>query len=252
MSRAAPRGGAQLRQQAVERGALRASRHGRRRWPAMSRSLRRPPATSGAADEWILERCARDGRRPSSGLCASTSSAASRTCSTTRSGASTATGTWRWPRRHLRRRASGPTRVATWRTLTWVLDRYLRLLHPLMPHVTEEIWGAPAASAGGPGPAHRGAVARQRPTRQLPQAGRRATGVEALIELITAMRAARAEAGIAAGGHRRCLDLASKEPAARGASSLECRRSSAWRAFAPRSSTTGGTERRRRRVRSPS
>ena len=25
--------------------------------------------------------------------------------------------------------------------MTWVLDRYLRLLHPIMPHLTEEIWG---------------------------------------------------------------------------------------------------------------
>jgi valyl-tRNA synthetase len=33
------------------------------------------------------------------------------------------------------------TRVATWQVLAWVLDRYLRLLHPVMPHITEEIWG---------------------------------------------------------------------------------------------------------------
>ncbi len=33
------------------------------------------------------------------------------------------------------------TRVATWQVLTWVLDRYLRMLHPVMPHITEEIWG---------------------------------------------------------------------------------------------------------------
>src|SRR5262249_26791718 len=32
-------------------------------------------------------------------------------------------------------------RAATWRVLAGVLDRYLRLLHPLMPFVTEEIWG---------------------------------------------------------------------------------------------------------------
>ena len=32
-------------------------------------------------------------------------------------------------------------RVATWQVLAYVLDRYLRLLHPVMPHITEEIWG---------------------------------------------------------------------------------------------------------------
>ena len=31
-------------------------------------------------------------------------------------------------------------RSATWSTLAWVLDRYLRLLHPLMPFITEAIW----------------------------------------------------------------------------------------------------------------
>jgi len=33
------------------------------------------------------------------------------------------------------------TRVATWQVLAWVLDRYLRMLHPVMPHITEEVWG---------------------------------------------------------------------------------------------------------------
>ncbi len=32
-------------------------------------------------------------------------------------------------------------RVAAWQVLAWVLDRYVRLLHPVMPFVTEEIWG---------------------------------------------------------------------------------------------------------------
>ena len=31
-------------------------------------------------------------------------------------------------------------RVATWQVLAWVLDRYLRVLHPVMPHITEHIW----------------------------------------------------------------------------------------------------------------
>jgi valyl-tRNA synthetase len=33
-------------------------------------------------------------------------------------------------------------RAATWQVLAWVLDRYLRMLHPVMPHITEEIWGS--------------------------------------------------------------------------------------------------------------
>ncbi len=32
-------------------------------------------------------------------------------------------------------------RAATWQVLAWVLDRYLRMLHPVMPHITEEVWG---------------------------------------------------------------------------------------------------------------
>jgi valyl-tRNA synthetase len=34
------------------------------------------------------------------------------------------------------------TREATWWTLVEVLDTYLRLLHPVMPYVTEALWGA--------------------------------------------------------------------------------------------------------------
>ena len=42
-----------------------------------------------------------------------------------------------------RRRA----RAATWWTLVEALDTYLRLLHPVMPFVTEAIWGCAAAHA---------------------------------------------------------------------------------------------------------
>ncbi len=34
------------------------------------------------------------------------------------------------------------TREATWWTLVEVLDTYLRLLHPVMPFVTEALWAA--------------------------------------------------------------------------------------------------------------
>jgi len=100
-------------------------------------------------------------------------------------------------------------RVVTWQTLTWVLDRYLRMLHPVMPHITEQIWGrlphAPGDAklliispwpdprgtpAGVAAPA--GAVA---PTTDPSQA----RGVEQVLELIRAIRNARAHNQIEAG-----------------------------------------------------
>ena len=56
-------------------------------------------------------------------------------------------------------------------TLLYALDRTLRLLHPLMPHVTEEIW---SFMPGERGPADRGAVARGR--RVAPRRGRGGRG----------------------------------------------------------------------------
>jgi valyl-tRNA synthetase len=93
--------------------------------------------------------------------------------------------------------APAARRVATWQTLSWVLDRYLRLLHPVMPHVTEEIWSRLPHTADDPEllivapwpDADDAALAAA-------AASPRASGVAGLIELITAMRAARAEAGI--------------------------------------------------------
>ena len=49
------------------------------------------------------------------------------------------------------RRARSPDeREATWWTLVEALDTYLRLLHPVMPFVTEAIWGALPHRAGDP------------------------------------------------------------------------------------------------------
>ncbi len=39
-----------------------------------------------------------------------------------------------------RLREEGPTKLATQRNLVFVLDQSLRLLHPMMPFITEEIW----------------------------------------------------------------------------------------------------------------
>jgi valyl-tRNA synthetase len=93
--------------------------------------------------------------------------------------------------------ATGGRKRAIWSTLTWVLDRYLRLLHPLMPMLTEEIWGKlPHLAddpellivAAWPGPSDAAAIAD----------ASRATGATALIELIGSIRTARAESGIEA------------------------------------------------------
>jgi valyl-tRNA synthetase len=91
--------------------------------------------------------------------------------------------------------AAPAQRVATWQVLAWVLDRFLRLLHPVMPHITEEIWGhlphrpddgdlliTAAWPAGDEGTW--GADAEQ------------AEAVGAILELVSEVRTARADAAI--------------------------------------------------------
>ena len=88
-------------------------------------------------------------------------------------------------------------RVATWRTLSWVLDRYLRLLHPVTPHITEHIWPRLPHLASDPDLL---IVARWPEAADSPAADETlAAGVGALIDLVTAVRAARAETGIEPG-----------------------------------------------------
>jgi len=93
--------------------------------------------------------------------------------------------------------AVGARNRAIWSTLTWVLDRYLRLLHPIMPMLTEEIWGRlphlPSDPellivARWPAPGDAGVEIDER----------RSEGVTQLIEVVTEIRAARAESGIGA------------------------------------------------------
>jgi valyl-tRNA synthetase len=83
------------------------------------------------------------------------------------------------------------TRQATWWTLVEALDAYLRLLHPVMPFVTESLWSAIPHRASDadllivarwPAPTARDATVEAE--------------VEALLELIRGLRNARAEAGI--------------------------------------------------------
>ena len=85
------------------------------------------------------------------------------------------------------------TREATWWTLVDALHTYLRLLHPVMPFVTEALWGAIPHRATDPDLL---IVARwPAPIDRDP----RAEGeVEAVLELVRGLRNARAEAGVAA------------------------------------------------------
>lgn len=87
------------------------------------------------------------------------------------------------------------TRAATWQVLAYVLDRYLRMLHPVMPHITEEVWGHLP---------HRPDDDDMLITAKWPVEGRQESGadedqamaVSDILELVTQIRNARADAGI--------------------------------------------------------
>jgi valyl-tRNA synthetase len=89
-----------------------------------------------------------------------------------------------------------PTEVreATWWTLVEVLDTYLRLLHPVMPFVTEALWAAIP---------HRDTDPDLLIVARWPGVGERDAAteaqVEAVVELIRAVRNARAEAQLESG-----------------------------------------------------
>jgi valyl-tRNA synthetase len=80
---------------------------------------------------------------------------------------------------------------ATWWTLVEALDAYLRLLHPIMPFVTEQLWGALP---------HRASDPKLLIVARWPGAGERDADAEAavgaFIDLIRAVRNARAEAKV--------------------------------------------------------
>jgi valyl-tRNA synthetase len=85
-------------------------------------------------------------------------------------------------------------REATWWALVEALDTYLRLLHPVMPFVTEALWAAIPHRATDPDLL---IVARWPAPIERDEAAE--TEVGALLELIRGLRNARAEAGIEAG-----------------------------------------------------
>jgi valyl-tRNA synthetase len=102
--------------------------------------------------------------------------------------------------------ATEAERQATWWTLVEALDTYLRLLHPIMPFVTEALWGALPHGADDPDLL---IVARW------PEVGKAdetlESQVEAVLELIRSVRNARAAAGVPASSR---LPLSAAVPAA--------------------------------------
>jgi valyl-tRNA synthetase len=86
---------------------------------------------------------------------------------------------------------SAEVREATWWTLVSALDTYLRLLHPVMPFVTEQLWGALPHAADDP---------ELLIVASWPAAGERDEAVEAevgaFVELVRSIRNARAEARV--------------------------------------------------------
>jgi valyl-tRNA synthetase len=86
-----------------------------------------------------------------------------------------------------------PTREATWWALVEALDSYLRLLHPVMPFVTEWLWAAIPHRATDP----ELLIVARWPAPAVRDVGIESE-VEAVLELIRALRNARAEAGIEA------------------------------------------------------
>jgi len=89
---------------------------------------------------------------------------------------------------------SDAEREATWWALVEALDTYLRLLHPVMPFITEVLWGAIPHRADDPALL---IVARW------PGVGERDAAAEAqvgaLVDLVRAVRNARADAGVEPG-----------------------------------------------------
>ncbi|HEX5450925.1 MAG TPA: class I tRNA ligase family protein, partial [Candidatus Limnocylindrales bacterium] len=113
--------------------------------------------------------------------------------------------------------AAPAAREATWRVLAWVLDRYLRLLHPVMPFLTEALWDRLPHQPGDPDLLIVADWPAGEPERRLAAARPEAApAVAELIGLVGAIRYARAEAGVPAADWL-AAELALPDPAVREA-----------------------------------
>jgi valyl-tRNA synthetase len=88
------------------------------------------------------------------------------------------------------------SREATWWTLVEALDTYLRLLHPVMPYITEELWAALPHGADDPDLLIVAAWPQASALAPVRDPGHEAE-VSQVLDLIRGIRNARAEAGIA-------------------------------------------------------
>ena len=121
---------------------------------ARPEQLAEPDGDAGLAERWIASRLADATARATRQLDELDVSAYAAEC-TTSPGATTATGSWRWPSSSCAARTPRTGRRSrVWWSAARTLAAMLRLLHPIMPFVTEEIWsqltpsnpGSPMAS----------------------------------------------------------------------------------------------------------